>query len=174
MNICLPALQLEQHIPPPDAATWQLLTGHESGQVKLWVASEGRSLQHLARFAAPTFSPVRSLILLGDLHLLCFAHADGHLALHIIPHHPVQVTPLEPQDADDVLVVTLQHAVCQLHQEGLVQCVKSADGMISLATSGMIQIWSQHRLARMVEQCGLQHHDRYAHSTMWSRSCTAS
>ena len=70
----------------PDTDRWQLLTGHTSGQVKMWSAAAVQPLRPLAILGAPTVSPVKSLVVLADQQLLCFAHADGHLALHTAPN----------------------------------------------------------------------------------------
>ncbi|KAL0046815.1 hypothetical protein WJX82_010624 [Trebouxia sp. C0006] len=65
----------------PQACTdsWRLLTGHQSGQVKLWAVPQGRPLQPLAILRASTPSPVQSLVVLDDLQLLCFGRAGSIL-----------------------------------------------------------------------------------------------
>ena len=108
----------------PDMDKWQLLTGRTSGQVKLWLAAAGQPLRSLATLGALTVSPVRSLVVLAEQQLLCFAHADGHLALHTAPTLDMCLTQAESQNGQDLPVLSLQHAVCQAHQLGLEQCVK--------------------------------------------------
>lgn len=135
-----------------DTDRWQLLTGHTSGQVKMWSAAAVQPLQPLAILGAPTVSPVKSLVVLADRQLLCFAHADGHLALHTSPNLAVCPTWADSQDGQDLPVLSLQHAVCQAHQLGLVQCIKCEVGLMSVGDSGTILMWSEDHLSSILEQ----------------------
>ena len=135
-----------------DMDRWQLLTGHTNGQVKVWSADAVQPLRPLAILGAPTVSPVRSLVVLADQQLLCFAHADGHLALHTAPKLTVSLTQAESQNVQDLPVLSLQHAVCQAHQLGLVQCVSCEVGLMSVGVSGTILMWSEEQLSRSLEQ----------------------
>jgi len=130
----------------------QLLTGHTSGQVKVWSAAAGQPLRPLAVLGAPTVSPVRSLVVLADQQLLCFAHADGHLALHTMPNCTLRPTWAESQNEQDLPVLSLQHAVCQAHRLGLEQCVKCEVGLMSVGSSGIILMWSEDQLSSILEQ----------------------
>lgn len=136
----------------PDMHRWQLLTGHTHGKVKVWSAAAVQSLRPLAILGAPTVSPVRSLVVLADQQLLCFAHADGHLALHTLPNLTVCPTWAESQNGQELPVLSLQHAVCHAHQLGLVQCVKCEVGSMSVGSSGTILIWSDNQLSSILEQ----------------------
>ncbi|DBA75584.1 TPA: hypothetical protein ACH3X2_009138 [Trebouxia sp. C0005] len=135
-----------------DTDRWQLLTGHTSGQVKVWSAAAVQPLRPVAILGASTVSPVRSLVVLADQQLLCFAHADGHLALHAAPH-PTMCPPwAESHNAQDLPVLLLQHAVCQAHQLGLEQCMKCEVGLVSVGECGTILMWAEDQLSSMLEQ----------------------
>jgi hypothetical protein len=70
---------------PEDAAggdprsMWQLLTGHENGQILVWDAAAD-SLQPRCKLGEAG-SPIRSLVHLEAWGLLCTAHANGEIAL---------------------------------------------------------------------------------------------
>ena len=147
--------------PLPGAKEWQLLTGHQSGQVKLWAVPHGCPLHPLAVIGAPASSPVTSLVVLYEQQLLCFAHADGCLALHTSPQKRSQAPAVQAQDGQ--LTHSLQYTVYQAHQRGLSLCIKCVVGLVSVGTSGTILMWSGDQLASLVQQCGLQLHDRYCH-----------
>ena len=135
-----------------DTDRWQLLTGHTSGQVKVWSAAAVQPLRPVAILGASTVSPVRSLVVLADQQLLCFAHADGHLALHAAPH-PTMCPPwAESHNAQDLPVLLLQHAVCQAHQLGLEQCMKCEVGLVSVGECGTILMWAEDQLSSIFEQ----------------------
>ncbi|KAL0036873.1 hypothetical protein WJX77_003215 [Trebouxia sp. C0004] len=136
----------------PDTDSWQLLTGHTSGQVKMWSAAAVQPLRPLAILGAPTVSPVRSLVVLADQQLLCFAHADGHLALHTAPHPTQCPNRAESLTGQDLPILLLQHAVCQAHQLGLEQCVKCEVGLVSVGSSGTILMWSEDQLTSTLQQ----------------------
>ncbi len=136
----------------PDMDRWQLITGHINGQVKVWAAAAEQALQPLAVMGAPTVSPVRSLVVLADQELLCFAHADGHLALHTAPKLDMCRTQAESENGQDLPVFLLQHADFQAHQQGLEQCVKCEVGLMSVGSSGTILMWSDDQLSNILEQ----------------------
>jgi len=136
----------------PDMDRGQLLTGHTSGQVKVWSAAAEQPLRPLAVLGAPTVSPVKSLVVLADQQLLCFAHADGHLALHTMPNCSVRPTWAESQNEQDLPVLSSQHVVCQAHRLGLEQCVKCEVGLMSVGSSGTILMWSEEQLSSILQQ----------------------
>ena len=103
----------------------------------------------------------KTLVVLHEQQLLCFAHADGCLALHTSPQNRSQAPAVQAQDGE--LTHSLQYTVYQAHQRGLSLCIKCVVGLVSVGTSGTILMWSGDQLASLVQQCGLQLHDRYCH-----------
>ncbi len=126
----------------------------------MWSAAAVQPLRPLAILGAPTVSPIRSLVVLADQQLLCFAHADGHLALHTAPHPTMCPTWAESQNGQDLPILSLQHAVCQAHQVELVQCIKCEVGLMSVGVSGTILMWSEDQLSSILEQPCLLADDR--------------
>lgn len=128
--------------------TWQILTGHHSGAVKVWQQFGGTPLQPLLVLAPPTKSPVRSLVVMDD-QLLCCAHANGQLTLYIM-QSPLQ--PATPKTDQDVLpALTLKHAVCQAHCQGLTQCLRCVVGLMSVGVSGTILMWPKDQIRRLLQ-----------------------
>ena len=141
--------------------TWQLLTGHQSGQVKLWAASQGHPQQPLAVLGVPTTSPVKSVAHLADQHLFCFAHNDGHVALHHAPEHGAQAPTMLLPGGQDTPIINLPSSSYQAHDKGLVQCITCAMGLISVGEDGTILVWPRHQLAELIRQSSSHLHERY-------------
>ncbi len=150
--------------PQAHADPWRLLTGHQSGQVKLWAVPQGRPLQPLAILAASTTSPVQSLVLLDDLQLVCCGHLDGHLALHQAPQIIAAAPAAGSRNSHDMPVITVQNSRCQTHDNGLVQCISCAVGLISVGRAGSVLLWSRDQLTKMAQQSCSQIPERYATS----------
>ncbi|KAL0037083.1 hypothetical protein WJX77_012077 [Trebouxia sp. C0004] len=153
VNVMRPDTILQKHDTPQACAdSWRLLTGHQSGQVKLWAVPQGWPLQPLAVLGAPTVSPVQSLVVLDSLQLLCFGHLDGHVALHhaqkIVAAAPIAQSP----NSQDMPVITVKNSCCQTHSSGLVQCISCAPGLITVGRAGSILLWSRDQLTKMVQQ----------------------
>lgn len=146
--------------------TWQLLTGHQSGQVKLWAASQGHPQQPLAVLGVPTTSPVKSVAVLADQQLFCFAHIDGHVALHHAPEHEAQAPTVLLPGGQDIPIINLPSSKYQAHDKGLVQCITCAMGLISVGEDGTILVWSRHQLAELVRQSSSHPHERYLHCSL--------
>ena len=153
---CISVLRLDtllQKRDTPQACTdsWRLLTGHQSGQVKLWAVPHGRPLQPLAILRASTPSPVQSLVVLDDLQLLCCGHLDGHLALHLASQIIAAAPAARSLNSLDMPVITVQNSCCQAHDSGLVQCSSCALGLISVGRAGSILLWSRDQLTKMAQ-----------------------
>jgi len=164
ISVLRPDTLLQRHnAPQAHADSWQLLTGYQSGQVKLWVVPQGRPLQPLAILAASTASPVQSLVVLDDLQLLCCGHLDGHLALH----HARQIIAAAPAatslNSQDMPVITVQSSCCQTHDSGLVQCISCALGLISVGRAGSILLWSRDQLTKMAQLSCAHPPERYCY-----------
>jgi len=74
-----PASVPEDSVGGDPRSGWQLLTGHDNGQVLVWNAAAD-SL-HPACKLGETGSPVRTITYFEPWGLLCTAHANGELAL---------------------------------------------------------------------------------------------
>ncbi len=154
--------ELQQHDTQQACTESQrLLTGHHSGQVKLWAVHQGRPLQPLAILGAPTTSPVQSLVVLDDLQLLCFGHVDGHLALHHTPQIVAAAPVAQPLNGQDMTVISVQSSCCQTHDSGLMQCISCELGLISVGRAGSILLWSRAQLTKMAQQSCSHPSDRY-------------
>lgn len=164
ISVLRPDTVLQKHDSPQACAdSWQLLTGQQSGQVKLWAVPQGRPLQPLAILGAPTASPVQSLVVLDDLQLLCFGHLDGHLALHHAPQIVVAALLAPSLNSQDMPVITVQNSCCQTHDSGLVQCISCALGLISVGRAGSILLWSRDHLTKMAQQSCSHLPERYCY-----------
>lgn len=128
--------------------TWQILTGHHSGAVKVWQQFGGFPLQPLLVLAPPTRSPVRSLVVMDD-QLLCCAHASEQLSLYVMQS---LLQPATPQADEDTLpALTLKHAVYQAHCQGLTQCVRCVMGLMSVGISGTILMWRKDQIKGLLQ-----------------------
>lgn len=147
---------------PPASATWQMLTGHRLGHVQLWQASHQGPLQALAIIRAPRSSPVQSLVVLQDLHLICSGHLDGHIALHITPRSASAHQCIPPCQVDGSLpALTLPTATFEAHRSGLQNCVAGDSGLVSLGALGSIMVWPRAELQGMLSNAGLHAFARY-------------
>ena len=147
---------------PSGSATWQMLTGHRTGHMKLWQASHQEPLQALAISRAARNSPVQSLVLLPSLHLICSCHLDGHIALHITPDpgSTHQCNPVYEIDGS-LPALTLPSAAFEAHRSGLQQCVAGDTGLVSLGAFGSIMVWPRAELQGMLSSAGLFASARY-------------
>ena len=147
---------------PPGPATWQMLTGHRTGHLKLWQASHQEPLQALAIIRPARNSPVQSLVVLPSLHLICSAHLDGYIALYITPSpsSPHQCIPAHQIDGS-LPALILPSAVFEAHRSGLQQCVAGDTGLVSLGAFGSIMVWPRTELQGMLGNAGLLASDRY-------------
>ncbi len=162
ISVLRPDAVLQKHdTPQAGADSWQLLTGHQSGQAKLWAVPQGRPLQPLAILGAPTASPVQSLVVLDDLQLLCFGHLDGHLALHHAPQIIAAAPAAQSLNSQDMPVIIVQNSCCQTHDRGLTQCISCALGLISVGRAGSILLWSHDQLTKMAQQSCSHPPERY-------------
>ena len=128
--------------------TWQMLTGHDSGEVKVWQQSGGSPLQPLLVLASLNHSPVRSLVVMDQV--LCCAHADGQLTLYIMQSELQAAAP--EADQNSLPALALPHAVFQAHFQGLSQCVKCVVGLMSVGVSGTILMWSEDQVKSLLHQ----------------------
>ena len=141
---------------PPGSASWQMLTGHRTGHVKLWQASYQERLQALAVITPSRNSPVQSLVVLPSLHLICLGHLDGHIALYIIPDpsSPHQCIPAHQIDGS-LPALPLPSAAFEAHRSGLQQCVAGDTGLLSLGALGSIMVWPRAELQSTLSNAGL-------------------
>ncbi len=93
-----------------EAATWQLLTGHVSGHLKLWQGSQQNLLQALAVIKAVGDSPVKSLVVLQQLQVVCSAHANGQIMLCVMPDQSAELQGLPSQQAGEGQPLPFQQA----------------------------------------------------------------
>ena len=93
-----------------EAATWQLLTGHVSGHLKLWQGSQQNLLQALAIIRAVGDSPVKSLVVLPQLQVVCSAHANGQIMLCVMPDQSAELQGLPSQQTGEGQPLPFQQA----------------------------------------------------------------
>lgn len=164
ISVLRPDTVLQKHNTPQACTdSWQLLTGHQSGQVKLWAVPQGQPLQPLAILAAPTTSPVRSLVVLEDSQLLCIGLLDGHLALHHAPQIITAAPAAQALNSQDMPVITVQSSCCQTHDSGLTQFISCALGLISVGRAGSILLWSRDQLTKMAQLSCSDPPERYCY-----------
>ena len=131
----------------------QLLTGHVSGHMKLWSTSQQSPVQALAVIRAVSNSPVRSLVILPDLSLICSAHTDGQIVLQQIPAESQrQLLPVPQEGAATLPSVMLPLSSIQAHKSGLQQCVAGYTGLISVGAFGSIMAWPEAELRSLAFQ----------------------
>lgn len=141
-----------------DAATWQLLTGHMTGHMKLWQASQQNPLQALAIIRAACSSPVMSLVTLPHLFLICTAHASGHITLHVISDQSEkqQILPFQqPDEGQHLPTIMLPFSGFEAHKSGLQQCVEGDTGLVSIGAFGSITVWPEAELRSTAHSTGL-------------------
>ena len=142
-----------------EAASWQLLTGHVSGHLKLWQGSEQSPLQALAVIRAAPNSPVKSLIILHQLHLVCSAHDNGQVRLYTIPHQPEELQFLPFQQAAErqrLPTVTMASTSFEAHKSGLQQCVAGDTGLVTVGAFGSIMVWPEAELRSIAHRASLR------------------
>ena len=146
----------------PGSAIWQMLTGHRSGHLKLWQASHQEPFQALAVIRAARSSPVQSLVVLPDLHLICLGHRDGHIVLYLTPE-PSSAHQCIPayQSEGSLPALALPTAAFQAHKSGLRQCVAGDTGLVSLGALGSIMVWPKSELQAVLNTAGLIASGRY-------------
>ena len=147
---------------PPGSATWQMLTGHRTGHMKLWQTSHQERFQPLAVIRTARNSPVQSLVILPSLHLVCVGHLDGCIGLYITPNpgSPRQCIPACQIDGG-LPALTMPSAVFEAHRSGLQQCVAGDTGLVSLGAFGSIMVWPRAELQGTLSKAGLLASARY-------------
>ena len=159
-----------------EAATWQLLTGHVSGHLKLWQGSQQNLLQALAVIKAVGDSPVKSLVVLQQLQVVCSAHANGQIMLCVMPDQPAELQVLPSQQAGEGQPLPFQQAgegqplhllplasTCfEAHRSGLQMCVAGDSGLVSVGAHGSIMAWPEAALRSAAHAAGIQLAGRYA------------
>lgn len=157
-----PSSTSESGRKPVAIDTWQLLTGHTSGHMRLWQASQQNPLQTLAIIRAAANSPVKSLVILRNLHLICSAHAAGYITLHIIPEQPQKQASLVQQaDQTSLPSLLLASSSFEAHKSGLQQCVEGDTGLVSVGAFGSIMVWPEAELRSTVNNAGFMLPGRY-------------
>lgn len=165
-------------------ATWQLLTGHVSGHLKLWQGSQQNLLQALAVIRAVGDSPVKSLVVLQQLKVVCSAHANGQIMLCVMPDQPAELQVLPSQQAGEGQPLPFQQAgegqplhllplpstSFKAHRSGLQMCVAGDSGLVSVGAYGSIIVWPEAELRSVAHAAGLQLAGRYIH-IQCSRAC---
>ncbi len=159
-----------------DAATWQLLTGHVSGHLKLWQGSQQNLLQALAVIRAMGDSPVKSLVVLPQLQVVCSAHANGQIMLCVMPDQSAELQALRTQQAGEgqplpsqqagegqaLHLLPLASTCLEAHRSGLQMCVAGDSGLVSVGAHGSIMVWPEAELRSAAHTAGLQLAARYA------------
>ncbi len=170
-----------------EASTWQLLTGHVSGHLKLWQGSQQNLLQALAVIRAVGDSPVKSLVVLQQLQVVCSAHATGQIMLCVMPDQPAELQvlpsqqvskgqPLPFQQAGEGQPLLFQQAgegqplhllplastSFEAHRSGLQMCVAGDSGLVSVGAYGSIMVWPEAELRSVAHAAGLSLTGRYA------------
>ena len=140
---------------PEQKQTWQMLTGHASGHMKLWQATDQDPLQALAVIRAARNSPVQSLVMLTKLNLICSAHSDGHISLFVTPEHSAHLWLPSFQIDNHLPALNLPSASFEAHKSGLRQCMAGDTGLVSLGAFGSIMVWPEAELKAVVSSGGL-------------------
>ena len=139
---------------PSGSANRQMLTGHSSGHLKLWQACQQGFHQPLAIIKAASNSPVQSLVILPNSHLICSAHLDGHISLYISPDHTALYQVPSVQIDSSLPTLNLPGASLQAHKSGLQQCVAGDTGLVSLGAFGSIMMWPEAELKAALHSAG--------------------
>lgn len=139
-----------------------MLTGHSSGDLKLWQASQQGFHQPLAVIRAASRSPVQSLVILPNINLICSAHLEGCISLFVSPERSASYHLPSVQIDSSLPSLNLPGANFQAHKSGLRQCVAGDSGLVSLGAFGSIMLWPEAELKATLNSAGLQHPGRYS------------
>ena len=158
-------------------AGWQLLTGHENGQLLVWNAARDR-LQPACKLGEAGGGggggAVRAVASLDAWGLIVVAHAGGELALFpraarasdwgglaggaaAVPVGSSSGSPSAPAPATAVGVpcVRPRRAVLRAHRSAIVAAAACPFGVATASGMGSLRLWRAADLARAAERAGL-------------------
>lgn len=163
--------------------SWQLLTGHDNGQVLVWDAARD-VLAPVCKLGEPG-SAVRALGCLDPWGLICSAHANGEIALFSRltggadwggPHgggvgggaYGEAATVGGGSGASGasgggllsasvgIACMRPRRAVLRAHRTAIAAAGACAAGVVTASSQGSVKLWRAAELAREAERAGLQ------------------
>lgn len=153
--------------------SWQLLSGHDSGQVLVWNVVRDR-LTPVCKLGEPG-SAVRAVVSLDAWGLIATAHASGEVAL---VSRPAQASdwgggalstgagsssgsiagPAAPTMSVGIACVRPRRAVLRAHRSSIVAAGGCSGGVVTASGQGTLRLWRSAELAREADRAGLQLH----------------
>eukprot|EP01025_Chloroclados_australasicus_P031072 TRINITY_DN3136_c1_g1_i4.p1 TRINITY_DN3136_c1_g1~~TRINITY_DN3136_c1_g1_i4.p1 ORF type:complete len:1377 (-),score=137.85 TRINITY_DN3136_c1_g1_i4:366-4496(-) len=141
--------------------TERVLTGHENGQILVWdtkyySSTPESTFRPILKVGQPC-SPIRGLVLLEQLGIVCAGHADGELQLRRFSSSMDKFLPGGKRGSSNthdnkVTVIHPRVAKIQAHRNGMALCVGGGDMIITAGWFGTVRQFPEAYLRSELEQ----------------------
>ena len=177
-----PATVPEESSGERPCGSWQLLTGHDNGQVLVWDVA--RDILAPVCELGEVGSPVRAVASLDSWGLICTAHANGELALFARAAHAADWggassggsaanagggsggggsscpgsagAPRLSTTSVGIACIRPRRVVLRAHRTPITAAGACASGIVTASSQGTLRLWRAAQLAREADRGGLQ------------------